>query len=101
MSGRWSDRPHGRELPSNWRTIHHRILRRDPHCRLHLPGCTLISTEVDHINDRDDHSDENLQGACHSCHAHKTAAEAAAGRAAARARKPKLRPQRPHPGFIQ
>lgn len=100
MSGRWADRPTGRDLPPNWRKIQARILRRDPTCSLRLPGCTVVSTEVDHIVDRDDHSDGNLQGVCHECHMRKTQAEAAAGRAAARARKPKRRAAEPHPGIL-
>lgn len=100
-SGRWTDRPQGRALPSNWsRTIRPRILVRDPHCTLRQPGCTLVSTEVDHIGDPDDHSDGNLRGACHHCHAKRTAAQAATGRARARAARPKLRAQRRHPGLL-
>lgn len=96
----WSGSPRGRNLPTGWSsTIQPRILTRDPHCRIHLPGCTLISTEVHHAGDRDDHSDDSLMGVCHHCHSKVTQAQAAAGAAEARARRPRRRPPAPHPGI--
>lgn len=100
MSGRWADRPHGRTLPPDWGRTRRRILRRDPHCTLQDRGCTQVSTEVDHIGDPDEHHDSNLRGVCHPCHTKRTARQAAAGRAEARARRPRNRPTEPHPGLL-
>ena len=74
-----------------WRTLRREILERDPDCRLRFPGCTITSTEVDHIigiasggsNDA-----ANLRGVCHHCHRQKTQQESKQGnKAAARRRK--------------
>lgn len=100
MSGRWANSTRTQDLPHDWAARRVRILRRDPHCTLALPGtCTGTSTEVDHINGRTDHDDTNLQGVCSPCHKTKTQTEATAGRAAARARKPRQRPKPRHPGL--
>ncbi len=82
-------------LPSAWTTIRHRILARDPVCRI----CGVRpSTQVDHIKAMtDDHRDSALQGVCYPCHAQKSAAEGAAGRAG---RPGRWRPEEPHPGRI-
>jgi 5-methylcytosine-specific restriction protein A len=69
-----------------WRTsTRPRILRRDPVCKCRAaschpsdgPRCTFPSTDVDHVipRPRGSDGDENLQGLCHECHAHKTATE--------------------------
>jgi 5-methylcytosine-specific restriction protein A len=102
VSGRWANSTRTYDLPPDWGRRRVRILRRDPHCTLALPDrCTVTSTEVDHINGRHNHDDSNLQGVCHECHEVKTQAEAADGRAAARARKPRRRPREQHPGLIR
>lgn len=100
-SGRWSSSTRTTELPPGWRTrICPRILARDPTCALRLPGCTVVSTEVDHIGDKHDHSDENLRGLCSPCHTQVTQQQAAKARAASRARKPRQRPTQRHPGLL-
>src|SRR5690349_6694228 len=60
-------------LPPDWdRVIRPRILHRDPACKLHTHCWGAPSTEVDHIGDPSDHSDDNLRGVCQRCHAHRT-----------------------------
>lgn len=87
----------GYPKPPGWDSTRQRILDRDPRCRLAGPRCTGHSTEVDHIvpvHRGGTHDDANLQGACHTCHAEKTAREAAAARPRAR------RDAEPHPGLL-
>ncbi len=59
------------------------VLRRDPVCKLQLPGCTQVSTEVDHITPvylggTDDLT--NARGVCSHCHASHTGRQAAQAR---------------------
>ena len=83
-------------LPKGWPRIRSRILRRDRHsCRIQGPGCRGVATEVDHIGDRDDHSDENLRAACITCHASRTGRQARAAQPP-----PRRRPPERHPGLI-
>ena len=60
------------------------VLARDPLCMIQvlcgrgIGALRALSTEADHIVPRSrggDDSMENLQGACHACHSHKTATE--------------------------
>lgn len=37
-------------------------------CQLQLDVCTLVATEIDHVGDPYDDSDENLRAVCASCH---------------------------------
>jgi 5-methylcytosine-specific restriction protein A len=73
--GSHSKRGYGRR----WERLRKLVLARDPLCRIgNLCGGMGISTEADHIVPRargGDDSMENLQGACHACHSHKTATE--------------------------
>ena len=59
------------------------VLRRDPVCRLQLPGCTGQSTQVDHIvavaDGGSDHP-SNLRGVCEHCHLKHTGRQAAQAR---------------------
>lgn len=83
--------------PPGWDATARRIKARDPLCRIRGPHCTGPSTEVDHVvpvHLGGGHEDDNLQGACHACHADKTAQEAAAARPRAR-----REPER-HPGLL-
>lgn len=80
----WDSSSRRSPLPSDWRAIRAPILRRDPTCRLRLEGCTVVSTEVDHVGDPDDHRPHMLRGVCRECHQKRTQAQAAAARPSAR-----------------
>ena len=84
------------------RSTRDRIMTRDRgECQLgYLNHCTIIATEIDHIGDRYDDSDEMLRAVCSSCHRVRTMAQSRAGSAASAARRAARRklPQRPHPG---
>lgn len=68
-------------LPSDWAIRRMRALRRDKFlCQVKGDGCTMLATEVDHIINGDDHSLDNLQGICATCHRNKTQQEANARR---------------------
>ena len=78
----WS-RSNDRGYDHHWRKLRKQVLAEEPTCRI----CTVrLATECDHIkpkskggtNDR-----ANLQGVCRSCHAEKTAQEAAEARGVA------------------
>lgn len=91
----WASSQRRAELPPGWSSrIVPRILQRDPTCRLQLRGCTNVSTEVDHIGDKHDHSDANLRGLCHPCHAKRTHEQSLAARPSRR------RPAERHPGVM-
>ncbi|BCO57167.1 HNH endonuclease [Mycobacterium intracellulare subsp. intracellulare] len=85
-----------------WQRTRRRILRRDDwECQIRGPRCLGDATEVDKrtpisLGGRDD-DDENLRAVCTPCHRSKTAREAAAAGAAARARRSGKRPPRMHP----
>lgn len=100
MTGRWASSNRREELPPDWASrLVPRILNRDPDCQLQLQGCTGMSTEVDHIGDKHDHSNGNLRGVCSPCHSKRTQAQA---RAAHRAHYQQVRRQpEPHPGVIR
>ncbi|TAL42993.1 MAG: HNH endonuclease [Salinibacterium sp.] len=81
-------------LPKDWPRIRRLVLERDEgFCQIRLVGCTMIATEVDHIGDRDDHSEDNLRSACKACHQKRTYMQTL-GHA------PRRRPSEPHPGLI-
>jgi 5-methylcytosine-specific restriction protein A len=92
MSG-WSASTRRARLPKDWAKRRRIVLQRDPTCQLRYTGCTGRSTEVDHIEPGDDHRLTNLQGACHPCHARKSALEGAAAKPSRR------RAPEPHPGL--
>lgn len=85
-TGPWTGSSRRAELPSNWNTIRRNVLRQEPDCQLAYTGtwptrngdvsCTGASTEVDHINDPNDHSRGNLRGVCSACHRRRTQAQA-------------------------
>jgi 5-methylcytosine-specific restriction enzyme A len=73
----WEGSTRRQRLPGDWERRRRAVLARDPLCRV----CdNALSREVDHIVPGDDHSLENLQGICVSCHETKTQAEAQAAR---------------------
>lgn len=91
----WNTSTRRQRLPSNWPITRRRILDRDHHqCQLRYPDCTHHATEVDHVTPGDNHHPANLQAACRSCHATKSAREGNA------AKRPRTRPPEPHPGRI-
>jgi len=83
-------------LPPGWdAVIRPRILHRDPTCMLRTHCWGAKSTEVDHIDDPADHSDDNLRGVCTRCHAHRTGQQGAAATHAKRSRRLRPEAQRP------
>ena len=63
-------------MPPGWRwSTVPRILARDPQCKLALPGCTHVSTEVHHLRPGDER-DSALAGVCSPCHKIITRAQA-------------------------
>lgn len=91
----WKGSTRAETLPPSWRTIRARILRRDQHaCQIRYPGiCLLKASQVDHIGDRLDHNDANLQAACAPCNQRKNIAT----RPKPASRK---RPAERHPGLL-
>lgn len=93
----WSSSDRRSRLPPDWPRRRARILRRDGYrCQLRYDGCRGIATEVDHIDQDDNHADDKLQAVCAPCHAVKTQREAADARAAIRDRG--RRAPEAHPG---
>ncbi|PJN40734.1 HNH endonuclease [Streptomyces sp. CB02959] len=99
----WASSRRRAELPADWATtIRPRILARDGYrCTAYMRDggrCPAAATDVDHIGDRHDHGDNNLQSLCRWHHRRKTAAESAVAR---RAKRPPLRrrPAERHPGL--
>ncbi len=94
----WETSRHPRSTRRS-RELRLRVLAAWPECYLGLPGCTVVSTEDDHVvplafggsDEFDNHA-----GVCQPCHKRKTQGESLAGRRARGHRSP-LR--RPHPGL--
>ena len=79
-SRRWADGAPGRAMPIGWTHTRRRVLTRDGYrCR----RCGAPATDVHHIEQGIEY-DWNLIALCATCHQPCTAAQAAAGRAAAR-----------------
>lgn len=77
----WAGSDRRSRLPADWPRRRLRVLRRDGwRCQIRRPGCKLIATEVDHVVNDDNHDEDNLQSACHPCHAAKTQEESAQAR---------------------
>ncbi|PBD00295.1 5-methylcytosine-specific restriction protein A [Streptomyces sp. Ag82_O1-15] len=98
MPNNWHTSTRKSRLPADWEKRRKAVLLRDPVCVL----CGVReSTIADHIEPMtDDHRLEALQGACDPCHRQKTAAEAAAARAAS-PQPTRRRPPEDHPGLIR
>lgn len=91
----WEESVRRTELPGNWEQIREDVLEDEQFkCR----KCGQPATDVDHINNRHDHSRNNLQALCRRCHRQKTALEGKLARYG-------LAPKRgkrfePHPGWL-
>lgn len=90
----------GQGSTRRWRELRTEILRRDPICRLQYDCCIQVSTEVDHIVNREAAPDlryepGNLQGVCPPCHARKTQSERTRGQQRRRSTQGEA-----HPGVI-
>jgi 5-methylcytosine-specific restriction endonuclease McrA len=73
----WAGSRRRSELPPDWEKRRRYVLDRDPTCQV----CDdALSVEVDHIDEKRDHSYGNLQGICLGCHKAKTQREAAEAR---------------------
>ncbi len=97
--GEWGKSRRLSPLPPDWQRIRRRVLERDLGvCQLRMEGCTVRATEVDHIGDRDDHSDGNLRAVCKRCHGRRTGQQA--GRLSPTKFRPIKRPPEKHPGLI-
>ena len=88
-----------RKLPKDWAARKTRVWREKGRvCALQYEVCTGWASEVDHVDDNDDHSIENLQPVCSDCHDVKTARQA---KVAARAKANLLHPrEEKHPGLL-
>jgi 5-methylcytosine-specific restriction protein A len=97
MTNNWHTSTRASRLPSDWRKRRKAVLEAQPICMI----CGVRpSTVVDHIVPMTDrHEPEDLQGCCDPCHRQKTAAEAAAFRAASRGPGRERPPER-HPGLL-
>lgn len=100
MPGGWEGSNRRAELPTDWDSaVRPRILARDGYQCAWLDGgvrCTQRATDVDHIGDKNDHSDANLRAICRWHHGKRTAQQ---GNAARKRVSEKRRPE-PHPGLI-
>jgi len=71
--------PTRRGYGRRWEKLRRMVLARQPFCHIAvLCDGTALSTEADHIVPKSKgctDSLDNLQGACHACHSHKTATE--------------------------
>lgn len=74
----WAGSHRRKQLPPGWSSrIVPRILRRDVTCQLAITcGGMALATEVHHVGDPMNHSDENLAGVCRRCHNVATQAQA-------------------------
>lgn len=94
---RWNSSNRKSRLPKNWNSLRHKVLLRDNRrCQLRYLGCWETATDVDHIENNDDHSMSNLHSACSYCHRKKSSREGTT----ARRNKANLRyrPKERHPG---
>jgi 5-methylcytosine-specific restriction protein A len=65
------------------------VLKLHPVCHLNYDGCTMVSTQDDHVIPLAEGGSDDLSnhaGACESCHDKKMQQEAARGRARAQGR---------------
>lgn len=88
-------------LPKDWPAIRRRILKRDGYqCVWDTAAypCGQSATDVDHIGDPNDHTDQNLRSLCSPHHRRRSASQG--GTAAQAKRAPRKRPAERHPGLL-
>ena len=98
----WRGSTRKESLPPDWETaIRPRILKRDRYQCQHVRydterKCGAFANQVDHIGDRNDHRDSNLQSLCQ--HHHQLKSSSQGGTAAATRRQ--AAKKRRHPGLL-
>ena len=64
---------------SAWRQLRARVLEEQPECHWSFPGCTIQSTQADHViplaAGGEPHSRSNVVGTCSNCHRRRTQAQ--------------------------
>ncbi len=98
----WAGSNRRAELPPDWPQRRARILHRDAHrCTATMSDgsrCTWPATDVDHIEQGNDHSDTALTSLCRWHHQQKSSSEGAAARKAQGGYLTQRRSPEPHPG---
>jgi 5-methylcytosine-specific restriction protein A len=100
VTGRWASSNRRAELPPDWPARKVKVRERSGgQCEVEEDEvrCPRPGRDVDHIGDPHDHSLDNLQDICGPHHDAKTQQQAAAARAAIRAKA--VRPKPKHPGL--
>jgi hypothetical protein len=84
----WSNDPESRARSNRvygpaWRRARGAQLAAHPECQIGLPGCTIVATEADHIDQAaGDPDHQRLRSACHECHLQVTARQGGRGHSA-------------------
>ncbi|WP_148046098.1 HNH endonuclease [Nocardioides marmoriginsengisoli] len=92
----WANSTRHDRLPDNWDELRaecERLAKGRCQAKVHVPECNGIGTDCDHIEQGDDHSQENLQWLSRPCHDRKTRLDNGAG-------KKLTLPREKHPGAI-
>jgi 5-methylcytosine-specific restriction endonuclease McrA len=89
----WQVRDRSRQAAygGDWERLRKIVLEREPFCRWRLPGCTVTSTEADHlvgVARGGTNALENLVGSCRNCNLKRGASEGGKAAKVARRRKP-------------
>lgn len=100
----WKGSTRKETLPDDWPAIRRRVLRRDRYRCQHVRydtgrKCGARANQVDHIDDRNDHRDANLQSLCEWHHNEKSGRQGGLASQAARRRRER-KPEYRHPGIL-